>query len=254
MELEQRVADFITQTKYDDLPTGVVDLAKRVLLTVLGTVIGGSHAEGCLDAVQQVRQWGGREEATILIHGGKVPAHNAAFVNSIMARALDYCEAMMPGLHAGSSTIPTALAAAELAGKCSGKDFLTALVVGTEVAARINSISVYDGLDPTGVCGIFGAAAVAGKILGLNSQEMLHTLALAFNRAGGSFQSNIDGTLAVRYVQGFVSQGAVVCAQLSARGVTGPPNFLEGIYGYPHLYGRGAKRDGGIGGPVGADF
>lgn len=67
---------------------------------------------------------------------------------------------------------------------------------------------------------------------------MLNALALAFNRSGGSFQSNIDGSLAVRLIQGFVSQSGIMCAQLARRGITGPKDFLEGVYGYFHLFSR----------------
>src|SRR6185436_8917045 len=69
--------------------------------------------------------------------------------------------------------------------------------------------------------------------------QTLHALALAFNRCGGSFQSNVDGTLAVRIVQGWVAEAGVDCAQLARSGVTGPPNFIGGHYGYAHLFGRG---------------
>src|SRR3972149_6171005 len=184
MLVEKQLADYITRTGFDDLPDEPVDVIKNVILTVMGTTIAGATSQGCEVLVNQVREWGGREEATILIHGGKVPAHNAALVNSAMARALDYCDAMAPGLHVGSSSIPTALAAAELAGGCSGKEFLAAIVLGTEVAARLNlSESAYNGFDPTGVCGIFATAAVAGRILHLNSRQLLDALALAFNKS-----------------------------------------------------------------------
>lgn len=239
MELEKRLAQYVSETRFDDLPPEPIDIAKDIVLTVLGTTIAGATAEGCEALVDQVKEWGGKEEATILIHGGKVPAHNAALVNSAMARALDFCDAMVPGMHVGSSSVPTALATAELTGGCSGKEFLAALVLGTELAARLNlSESAYDGFDPTGVCSIFAATAIAGKILHLNSQQMLDALALASNKSGGSFQSNVDGSLAVRLVQGFVSQGGIICAQLAQRGITGPRNFLEGVYGYFHLYAR----------------
>lgn len=207
MEAEKKLAHYVTDTKYDDLPGEPVDIIRNVILTVLGTTLAGAAADGCRALVTQIQEWGGKEEATILVHGGKVPAYNAALANSVMARALNFCDAMSPGIHIGSSSVPTALATAELMGGCGGEEFLTALVLGTEIAARINSVSDYDGFDPTGVCGIFAATAVAGRILRLNSQQMLNALALAFNRAGGSFQSNIDGSLAVRVIQGFVSQG-----------------------------------------------
>jgi 2-methylcitrate dehydratase PrpD len=238
METEQKLVQYTIDAAYDDLPRTSVDIIKNVLLTVLGTTIAGARDDGCEDFVKQAGEWGGKEEATILIYGGKVPAHNAAFVNSIMARALDFCDGMVPGIHVGSSSVPTALAACELAGGCSGKEFLTALVVGTEIASRLNSVSVYDGFDPTGVCTVFAATAIAGRLLHLDPHEMLNALALGFNRGGGSMQSNIDGSLAVRVIQGSASQSGIISAQLAKRGITGPGNFLEGTYGYFHFYAK----------------
>jgi 2-methylcitrate dehydratase PrpD len=239
MELEKKLAQYVAETGFDDLPKEAIGTIKNVVLTVLGTTIAGATAEGCEALVNQAKEWGGKEEATILIHGGKVPAYNAALVNSAMARALDFCDAMAPGVHVGSSSIPTALATAELSGGCSGKEFLAALVLGTEVAARLNlSEAAYDGFDPTGVCSVFATTAIASKLLHLNPQQELDALALAFNRCGGSFQSNIDGSLAVRLIQGFVSQSGIMCAQLAQRGISGPQNFLTGVYGYFHIFAK----------------
>jgi 2-methylcitrate dehydratase PrpD len=236
MDIEERFAGYISETEYDDLPSEPVDITKTVILTVLGTTIAGATIDVTEALLRQVRDWGGKEEATILIHGGKVPAHNAALVNSVMARALDYCDAAYPGIHIGSAAIPASLAAAELAEGCSGKDFLNAIIVGTEVAHRINQFSIYNGLDPSGICGIFSATAAAGKILGLNRDQILHALALAFNKAAGSMQSNVEGALSVVLIQGFTAQSAIVCSQLARKGITGPKSFLTGTFGYFHLF------------------
>ena len=239
MEIERKLVDYVSNASFGDLPEGAVKRIKNMVLAVLGTTIAGSSAEGCEAMVDLYRGMGGREEATILIHGGRIPAQNAAFVNGVMASALDYCDAMAPGVHIGSSAVPAAFAAAELAGGCSGRDFLAALTVGAELSSRLNlSESAYDGFDPTGVCSVFAAAAVAAKILRLNPKQTWHALALAFNRSGGSFQANVDGSLAVRVIQGWVAQSGIGCAQLASAGITGPSNFLEGVYGYFHLFGR----------------
>jgi 2-methylcitrate dehydratase PrpD len=235
MEIEKRLAGYIADAKYDDLPSEPVDITKTVALTVLGTAIAGATVDVTEAVLEQVREWGGKEEATILIHGGKAPAHNAALVNSVMARAVDFCDAAYPGIHIGSAAIPAALAAAELAGGCSGKEFLNAIVVGSEVAHRINQFSLYNGLDPSGICGIFSATAAAGKILGLNQDQMIHALAIAFNKAAGSMQSNVEGVLSVVLIQGFTAQSAIVSSQLARRGITGPRSFLTGTFGYFHL-------------------
>lgn len=242
METEKRLAQYVSDSRYCDLPQRTVDVIKKTVLAIVGTTIAGSAEEGCESLVAQVREWAGKEEATILVYGGKAPACNAVLANSFMARALDFCDAMSPGMHIGSSAVPVALATAELVGGCNGEEFLAALVLGAETAARLNFVSDYDGFDPTGVCSIFAATVTAGRLLRLNPRQMLNALALSFNKAGGSFQSNVDGALAVRTIQGFAAQGGLLCAQLAGRGITGPENFLEGIYGYLHLYGKDRYR------------
>jgi 2-methylcitrate dehydratase PrpD len=239
MEAEKALVDYIVHTDLNEIPKEPIDIIRNMVLTVLGTTIAGSKAEGCEPLAQFYRAMEGKEEATILIHGGKIPAQNAVMVNSTMARALDFDDAMAPGIHIGASAVPTALATAELAGGCSGKDFLTALVLGVETAARLNlTESTYDGFDPTGICTVFASTVTASRILGLSESETWNALALAFNRSSGSFQSNIDGSLAVRVIQGWVSQSGIMCSQFAKVGITGPKNFLEGVYGFFHLYGK----------------
>jgi 2-methylcitrate dehydratase PrpD len=259
MTIEQTLTDWVYDTRFDDLPTQTVDLTKKSVLTIFGTTIAGSHAEGCEAVVEMVKAWGGQPEATIHIHGGRVPAPNAALVNSMMARANDLCDAMDPGLHNGSTVIPAALAAAELVGGCTGQDFITAVVTGTELSARLAVLGSedgatapgMDGFDPTGVTSVLGAAAATGRILGLDGQQILNALALAFNRSGGSFQANLDGSLAVRMIQGFAAQNGLVCALLAQRGITGPRNFIDGDYGFFHLYTKGRRDREGLAGELG---
>lgn len=239
MEIERKVIDYVHSTTFDEIPEEPLKTIKNMVLDVLGTSVAGAEEAG----VEALREFytglEGKKEATILIHGGKMPAHDAALINSVMARALDFENAMAPGFHPGASAVPTALAGAELAGGCSGKDFLTALALGVEIASRLNlSEAGYDGLDPTGVVGVFETTVIASRILKLEPKEIWNALALAFNRAGASLQANVDASLAVRVIQGWVSQSGITCARLARLGITGPENFLEGVYGYFHLYAK----------------
>jgi 2-methylcitrate dehydratase PrpD len=240
METEGKLVEYVCRSTYSALPALALKVIKNQVLAVLGTSIAGASAEGCETLVKWCRAMAGKEEASILIHGGKVPAQQAAFANGVMARSLDFCDALAPGAHIGSAVVPSALAAAELSGGCSGADFLAAIAVGTEVGVRLNlSESAYDGFDPTGVCVVFAATAAAARILHLTERETWNALALAFNRCGGSFQSNVDGSLAVRVIEGWVAETGVTCARFASQGITGPANFLEGVYGYFKLFGRG---------------
>ena len=124
MELEKKLVAHIVDARMENFPQQDVDIVRNMVLTNVGTIVAGATAEGCQALVGLVEKWGGKKEASILVHGGKVPAHHAVLANSTMARALDIDDAMIPGMHLGASSVPTALAAAELTGGCAGKDFL----------------------------------------------------------------------------------------------------------------------------------
>ena len=240
MQIEGKIIDYVHSTTFKEIPPEALKTMKNMILDVMGTSTAGSEEVG----VETLREFyvglEGKKEATILIHGGKIPAHDAAFVNSVIARALDFENAMAPGFHPGASAVPTALAAAELAGGCNGEDFLAALALGVEIASRLNLPEAgYDGFDPTGVVGVFETTVIASRILKLTPDQTWNALALAFNRAGASLQANVDASLAVRVIQGWVSQSGITCARLAKVGITGPKNFLEGVYGYFHLYAKG---------------
>jgi 2-methylcitrate dehydratase PrpD len=239
VKAEEIVTRFIKSAAYEDMNEVDIDIVKKQILTYVGATIAGSSAEGAETVVNMARQIGGANEATILVHGGKVPAQSAAFCNGVMGRALDICDHISPGMHAGSGMIAAAFAATEMVGGISGKDFMNAIAVGDEIALRLNLEEAdYSGFDPTGVGGIWGPAAATAKILKLDEEAILNTMALTFNRAGASFQSNIDGSLAVRVIEGWIAQAGVECARLAQNGITGPENYLDGIYGYFHLFTR----------------
>ena len=254
MKLEEKLVSYIAEARYEDMPDDVVDLAKTFCLNILGNIVGGSTTEMCEELVGETTAWGGRKDATILLYGDKVPAHNAAFVNSYFSRALESDDGIRPGVHIGSSIVPTALAASELAGGCSGKEFLTALIAGAEVTGRINSVSVYNGLCPTGSCGIFATSIAAAKILGLDVEQIWHAMGISFCRSGGSPQSNRDGALSVRMNQGFISQEGLMAAQLAKKGFTGAINFLEGELGFFPLFANNNYDPEVVGGDLGKRF
>lgn len=240
MKLESQLARFIVTQRAADVPADALRTTQLVLMAASSTGVAGAGEDGIHALRSLLLERGGTPQATTLVFGDRLPAVAAAQLNGTMCRALDFCDAMAPGPHIGSALVPACFAAAELRGGCPGDQFLAALVVGCEVGARFNlSESQYDGFDPTGVAVVFAATAGAARVLGLDEQQTLNALGLAFNRCGGSFQSNIDGTLAVRLIEGWVAQAGVECAQMAQRGLTGPVNFLEGVYGYPQLFGRG---------------
>ncbi len=239
-QIEQSLAQFICTLQASQVPPPARRIVRLMAMAAIGTGVAGSGEDGIAALRGMLLEAGGAPQASTFVFGDKLPAAAAAQFNATMCRALDFCDAMAPGPHLGAAIFPAALAAAELVGGCNGAEFFAALAAGAETASRFNlSEAQYNGFDPTGVAVVFGAAAAAARVMRLTPDQALHALALAFNRCGGSFQSNVDGSLAVRIIQGWVAQAGVQCAQMAQRGITGPVNFLTGHYGFAHLFGRG---------------
>ena len=84
----EELSENVLNTRFENFDRETLEKNKNRIIDVVGCLIGGAHASGNQALVDLVKGWGGKEEATILIHGGKVPALHAAMVNSIMARSL----------------------------------------------------------------------------------------------------------------------------------------------------------------------
>ena len=137
MTAESRLVEFITATSYDDVAADAREIVRRMLLSTLATGVAGTGEDGIAALRELLLDRGGRAEATSLVDGDRLPATSAALLNGTMCRALDFCDAMAPGVHIGSSVVPAALAAAELAAGADWRTFVAALAVGAAVGARI---------------------------------------------------------------------------------------------------------------------
>lgn len=234
----------ILDTRFDNFDRATIDNAVNRIIDVIGCAAGGARAVGNQAFVDLVKGWGGSPEATIFIHGGKVPAHNAAMVNSIMARSFDF-EALTPLIdgvqvpaHISGTTIITAFAAGEMTG-CSGKELITALLVGDDTAIRVlaaSGFSLAGGWCNTGTVNQFGAVAIAGRLLGLDRRQMINAFGIVFNQLAGSLQNVWDGTTTFKLPQGLSARNGIFAAQLAKAGWTAPEDALLSRFGYFHLY------------------
>ena len=246
MVIIDELAGHIVQTSYKAFEDSVIQHAKARLIDVVGCTIGGANAPGCPELKDLIKEWGGKKEATILIHGGKVPAGNASLINSIMARSFDF-GVITPYIgdkpiwaHIAETTIPTAIAVAEWK-HATGRELLTALILGDDIATRIAAAStraISPGWDTPGTVNKFGAAAIAGKLLGLNERQILNAFGVVLNQLAGSFQPINDGAHCFKLAQGLAARDGVIAAELAAKGWTGGRDPLLGKYGYFALYCR----------------
>jgi len=228
-----QLVDFIVKTDFQDLPEDVIDFIKRDILDTLAIALGGSSSQGCPEIVDMVRGWGGNQQSTILVHGGKCPAPMAASANSVMSRALDMGDTHPEAAHIGEYELFPLLAMAEMNGGVTGREFLTAYALGFEAACRIGAAAhaVSAGL-PNGrhpCIGPFGSTAAIARLLDMDAESTGNALGIHYVVSGcWDMQMYDEGTLMIRAHHGFTAEDAINAVLMAQRGITGPKNIFSG--------------------------
>jgi 2-methylcitrate dehydratase PrpD len=229
------LARFALGLRHEEIPVEVGHAAKLHLLDTLGCGLAASAlgvaGEGRVLALAE----GGRAEASAIGAEGLLPAAAAAFANGMLCHGLDFDDTHADAVcHVSTVVVPAALAAGEAAG-ASGRELLTAVVAANEIVTRLGMAASgafhARGFHPTSVCGVFGAAAVASRLSGLESDDAVSALGLAGSFASGLFAYLEDGTATKPLHAGLAAQGGIQAARLAALGAEGPPSVLEARFG-----------------------
>jgi len=124
----------------------------------------------------------------------------------------------------------------------NGKELLTALIAGADLGCRIRLAFDFDfhqGPDGVGSLQPFAAAAIAGRLLGLDKRQMRNAFGIVLNQVAGTIQSYWDGAATFKLVQGFAAQNGIVAAKLAKAGWTGVEDALLSRFGYYTIYTHG---------------
>jgi 2-methylcitrate dehydratase PrpD len=242
MSPTQEVANFVSKTRYRDIPPEVVRLAQGFVLDGLGVALAGS-TDDCARIMQsQVRQMAAKKESTVLGTGLSAPAAKAALANGVAGHAMDYDDTQLStskegvyGLltHPTTPVLAAVLAVGEREG-ISGRDFLLAYILGVEVECRIadaiNPRHYQSGFHSTATVGGLGAAMAVGKIFRLGEEALIRTLGIAASMASG-LRENF-GTMTKPLHAGRAAENGVVAALLAQDGFTAANNILEARRGF----------------------
>jgi len=258
--ISARMAEYAAGLRYEDLPADVRELAHLVLLDTLGCALAGSTT----DEVVRIRgamaaASGGAGDAALWGTADRLPLPLAALANgaAVHAREIDDFGGCA---HSGSVVIPAALGTAARVG-ASGRELLTAIVIGYDIAKRVMDggggyQTIKDlGWHSTGTCGGFGAAAAAGRLLGLDAKHLQWAIGYAGCNAGGTWAFIPEGAMSKRVHPGFAAQTGVMSAYLAASGVTAPESLFEAEWGgYYATYVPGKATPGRATEGLGSDF
>jgi 2-methylcitrate dehydratase PrpD len=270
----------VLNTRFENLDQATVDNAKRRIIDMIGCAIGGARLPDMVALVELVKDWGGKKEATILGHGIKAPAHDVAMVNCLMGRSFDWGPLTLlingklyPGerygkrfpTHTSETTVLTALTLGESKG-ISGRELITATVVGDDLAARLwiaagdrplpgQGTGRQPGFEPWGTVTTFGAAAIAGRLLGLNDSQMKNAFGIAINLMSGAGSGLWDGATIFKLSQGTSARSGIIAAQLAKAGWTGIKDPLFGERGsYYTVFANGCNHPELLTGDLGKKY
>ncbi|MET0846472.1 MAG: MmgE/PrpD family protein [Pseudomonas sp.] len=234
-ERMQRLAQFCVDTRFEDLPPALVAQAKRHILDTFGATLAGADSE----VAKQARQVFAGEAGDTLVWGTdlRVGAAQAAILNGIAAHALELddtggCD------HCGAVVLPAVMAAVSMqTGPVSGRQLITAVVIGYEVGRRVleacGGYSAHNGAGwhSTATCGVFGAAAASARILGLDTAQTVSALGIAGSFSGGLWAFIHDGSQSKKLHSGRAAEGGLLAARFAQQGISGPKKLFEDVWG-----------------------
>ncbi len=240
-----RLADWICSLHADHavhtIPASVRNIAANCLIDTIGVAFAGSATAVARTARAIAVDAGSRGDAAVVGSHHLFSAPAAAFVNGTSAHALDFDDNCYAGFVHGSAVIAPAAIAVAQKRNASGRNLLTAFIVGSEceyaVGAATNSVLYDHGWWTTGVLGPIGACAAAAWLLRLDRRRTASALGLAVAGTGG--MKACFGSDAKALMAGRAAEAGVVAALLAARGASGPHDAFEHWNGFNGLFNHG---------------
>jgi len=248
--LAQRLADFVVEKRYEDLPQAVVHETKRVLLDSIGCAVAGMTAEKGRLSAALARRLGGPPESSILGTRDRVSCVAAAFANGELINALDFDAILAPAIHVSPFVLPPALALGEST-RGSGRDLIVASVLGHELSSRVasgltgNRTIVAEGPDRGKTlwpavhgysANAFGSVASAGKMLNLDAGKLANAMGIAGYSAplqtGAQWHHSGTDALLKYASAGWIAQLGTTAALLADTGYTGDVSVLDGDHSF----------------------
>ena len=237
MEVTKTLARFVVNHRYADVPAKVRHEAARSFLNWVGCAVGASRHETVENALAALSDFSGPREATVLGRGDKLDIMLAALMNGTTSHTFDFDDTHLKTVIHPSGPVASALLALSERKCLNGKEFLHAFILGVEAECRIGNAvypSHYDvGWHITATAGVFGAAAAAGRVLGLSEQQMVWALGIAATQSSGVRE--MFGTMCKPFHPGNAAKNGLMAALLASKNFTSAEQGIEGRRGFANV-------------------
>jgi 2-methylcitrate dehydratase PrpD len=232
------LAKFVAATSWADVAAQSHE-AKRSILNFFATALGSAYDPAVTSALRTLSPFSGAATSAIIGRPERLDALGAAFVNAISANLLDFDDTHLDTIiHPAAPVAAPVLALAQARG-CSGRDAITAFILGVEVECRIgNAVSPAHyarGWHITSTCGVFGAAAACAKLLGLSADGIANAIGIAASQSAGIVENLPSAAKNVSV--GNAARNGLFAALLAAEGYGASARAIEGPLGWARAMG-----------------
>ena len=242
--ITEKLAHFVVETRMEDIPQEALKVAQMGITDCIGVTFPGSLEPQGEIIRGYVRKMGGVPVSSIIGSDWKTSPYLAALANGTMGHALDYDDMGGFGGHPSVVLAPAVLAIGESIG-ASGKDILTAYVIGFEVAACLSDPLLGShylrGWHSTDNFGSLGAGAAVARLLKLDVHQVRMVLGIAASLAGGLRQN--FGTMTKPLHAGQAAANGIQAALLAQAGLTADDSIIETPLGFAKVFGHDQEVD-----------
>ncbi len=243
MEITKTLAKFIVRHRYADVPEKVRHEAARSFLNWVGCAVGAARHETVANALAALAPFSGPAEATVLGRRERLDIMLAALMNGITSHTFDFDDTHLKTVIHPSGPVASAILALAERKPVKGADFLHAFILGVEAECRIGNAVYpphYDvGWHITGTTGVFGAAAAAGRLLGLNEKQMTWALGIAATQSSGLRE--MFGTMCKPFHPGNAARNGLLAALLAKSNFTSSLAGIEAKRGFANVLSTGFR-------------
>ncbi len=230
----ERLASFIVSTQAAKIPQTVYEHAKVAFMDWLAVTFAGKDDPLVKILIDYADMMGGNEQATIIGYRMRKDVSSAALINGSASHSLDYDDTLVSFLGHPSVTIfPSLLALSEWRGK-SGRDFLTAYIIGLQAGGTVGACASLDhymaGWHATSTLGHLASAAACSRLLGLSEKQARYALGIGATQSSGL--KRVFGTMCKPFHAGRSSQSGLMASLLAEKDFTSAEDILEGPQGF----------------------
>lgn len=236
------LAEHVVGTSFEDISGEAIVSAKTFILDTFGVAIAGSVGPFVPELIETARGWGDGNAAAVWGTDIRLPAPSAALINAYQGHNSEFDAIHERAvIHPFASILASLMAIAERGGNLSGRDLLTAAVLGVDVSCSIGmgATETLKFFRPA-TAGSMGAVAALGKAYGLGADELISSFGIQLGQIGGTMQAHEEGSPLLGMQLGFCTRAAITSHDLAIRGLNGSREVLEGNYGYYALFEGGA--------------